>query len=189
MTHRRSARRAVLERLPDHAGGVAVEVLPVGAQERHHLRRVGAARPCALGAEARDQRGPAEPVLFVVAVRLDPHEQPHVTREHVAVDDVGERHIGVEQHRAGLAPDRVDEIGLERSLLLRGARHPERVEHVDERLAVIGGDDGKAIAGRPDLLQGAAFGRGQGGDGAGGLGERHWSSSRVVVVWYNRSSV
>ena len=31
--------RAVLERRPHHAGGVAVEVLAVGAQEHHHLRR------------------------------------------------------------------------------------------------------------------------------------------------------
>ena len=95
-----------------------------------------------------DQARPAQPVLLLVAVGLDSHEQPHVAREHVAVDDVRQRHVGVEQHRAGVAPDGVDEIGLERALLLRGARHAERVQHVDERLAVIGGDDGEAVAGR-----------------------------------------
>ena len=113
-----------------------------------------------------DRRSPSS---LLVAVGLDPHDQPDVAREHVAVDDVGQRHVGVEQHRARVAADGVDEVGLERALLLGRARHAERVEHVDERLAVIGGDDGEAVAGRPDLLQGPALGRGQGGGGDDGM--------------------
>ena len=55
-------------------------------------------------------------------------------------------------------PDGLDEVGLERPLLLGGAREAEPVEHVDQRLAVVGGDHREAAAGGLDLLERAPLG-------------------------------
>ena len=110
----------------------------------------------------RERRSPS---CLLVAVGLDPHDQADVAGGQPAVDDAGERDVGVEQHGARLAADGVDEVGLERALLLGPAGDAEAVEHVDERLPVVGGDHGEAAAGGGDLLQRPPLGGGRRGGG------------------------
>ena len=169
---------AVLERGAHDRGGVAVEVLAVGAQEHHHLGGGGAERAGAGRAEAVDQRRAAQAVALLVPVGLDPHDQPDVARHEIAVDERRQRDVGVEQHGARLAADRVDQVGLERALGVGRAGDAERVEHRDQGVAVVGGDDGEAPARRLELRHGAPFGRGGGRAGPRRVGSSH------RVLWF-----
>ena len=38
----------------------------------------------------------AQPVLHLAAVGFDPHDEPDVARDQVAIDDVGQRNVGIE---------------------------------------------------------------------------------------------
>ena len=144
ITHRRSARRQSSRAARTICGGVAVVVLAIRAQEDHHLGRGRAERAGAGRAEAADQRRAAQAVALLVAVGLDAHDEPDVARHEVAVDERGQRDVGIEQHGARVAADGVDEVGLERALGLGRAGDAERVEHRDQRVAVVGGDHREA---------------------------------------------
>jgi len=66
--------------------------------------------------------------------------------------------VRVEQHRAGVAPYRIDDVVLDRALRLGVGRKPRRFKRLDERVTVVGGDDGEQSAEVSDPCQRADLG-------------------------------
>ena len=150
---------AVVERRPDELRGVAVDVLAVRPDEDHDLGSCCTALTCSGGAEAIDQPRPAQPADGVEAIRLDPHQEPHIAGQPTALDDLDHGNVRIEKHRAGVAPYGVDDVVLDRTLRLGVGRQPGRLQHLDQRVAVIGGYDGQPAAGVGDPRQRGDLGR------------------------------
>ncbi len=150
---------AVVERRPDQLRGVAVDVLAVRPDEDHDLGSCCTALTCSGGAEAIDQPRPAQPADGVETIRLDPHQEPHIAGQRTALDDLDHGNVRIEKHRAGVAPYGVDDVVLDRTLRLGVGRQPGRLQHLDQRVAVIGGYDGQPAAGVGDPRQRGDLGR------------------------------
>jgi hypothetical protein len=132
---------AVLEGAADKLRRIAVEVLTVGPEKDHDLGRRCPAHACPGRAEAVDQPCPAQPTGHLEAVGLDPDQEPHVGGQRTTLDDVHHGDIRVEEHRAGITAYGVDDVVLDRALRLGVGGPPCRLEHLDERVAVVGSDD------------------------------------------------
>ena len=146
---------AVLERRPDQLGGVALKALTIRPEEDHDLGGVRPARAGSRRAEAVDQPRTAKPADGVEAIGLDPDQQPHIAGQRPALDDLRHGNIGIEEHRAGVSAYGVDDVVLDRALCLGAGRKPGRLQHLDQRVAVIGSDDGEPPGRICDPHQGA----------------------------------
>ncbi len=110
------------------------------------LAASAAARERALGAQPVDQLRAAQAAGHLEPVRLDPHDEPDPGTERARGHDVLHRHVGIEQHRARVAPHRVGDVALERPLRLDARVASQAVEQLDQRRPVVEREHGQAAA-------------------------------------------